>query len=122
MFFFIYYYIKLCSLLFCRRLFRFFFSLNSFCHGDFIYFINGYAFIILYLSYEKVCSHIFLHSSLALFPLLCANIYRVVIPKTLRYSLGIRIDALFAELIELISEAQFELKERRAEIIGKAVN
>jgi hypothetical protein len=43
------------------------------------------------------------------------------IPKTLRYSLGIRIDALFAELIELTSEAQFELKERRAEIIGRAV-
>lgn len=43
------------------------------------------------------------------------------IPKTLRYSLGIRIDALFAELIELTSEAQFELKEKRVEIIGKAV-
>jgi len=43
------------------------------------------------------------------------------IPKTLRYSLGIRIDVLFAELIELTSEAQFELKERRVEIIGRAV-
>ena len=28
---------------------------------------------------------------------------------------------MFAELIELTSEAQFELKERRVEIIGKAV-
>lgn len=38
-----------------------------------------------------------------------------------RYSLGVKIDALFVDIIELVSLAQFSLKEKRAEIISKAI-
>lgn len=43
------------------------------------------------------------------------------IPKILRYSMGVRIDNLFAETIELISEATFSSKEKREPLIIKAI-
>ena len=43
------------------------------------------------------------------------------IPKMRRYSLGIRIDALFAELFESITTAQFSLRPERPPIITKAI-
>ncbi len=43
------------------------------------------------------------------------------IAKTLRYSLGVRIDQLFAEVISLTAEAQFSIKDIRQEIIRKAI-
>lgn len=43
------------------------------------------------------------------------------IPKMRRYSLGIRVDNLFAEIIENTSEAQFSPVEERARIITKAI-
>lgn len=38
-----------------------------------------------------------------------------------RYSLGIKIDVLFADIIELVAIAQFSTKEKRADIISKAI-
>jgi hypothetical protein len=38
-----------------------------------------------------------------------------------RYSLGIKIDSLFADIIELTSMAQFSPKEQRTAIISKAI-
>lgn len=43
------------------------------------------------------------------------------IPKMRRYSLGIKIDTLLSEVIELISTAQFSKKEDRLPIIGHAI-
>ena len=43
------------------------------------------------------------------------------IPKMRRYSLGVKIDILFVDIIELVSLAQFSLKEKRTEIISKAI-
>lgn len=39
-----------------------------------------------------------------------------------RYSLGIKIDTLFADIIELISMAQFSPKEERENILTKAIS
>ena len=38
-----------------------------------------------------------------------------------RYSLGVKIDSLFADIIELVSIAQFSEKEKRPDIISKAI-
>ena len=43
------------------------------------------------------------------------------VPKTLRYSLGIKIDALFAEVVESIALAQFSKGKDRLEYIEKAI-
>ena len=38
-----------------------------------------------------------------------------------RYSLGIKIDSLFADIIELVSMAQFSPKEQRVNILSRAI-
>jgi hypothetical protein len=43
------------------------------------------------------------------------------IPKSLRYSLGIRIDGIFAEVLETIAFAQFSLGEERAQYLARAI-
>lgn len=43
------------------------------------------------------------------------------IPKTLRYSLALRIEGLFAEMLECISLAYFSSQEYRGAYIGKAI-
>src|SRR3989344_4710384 len=43
------------------------------------------------------------------------------IPKMRRYSLGIKIDSLFADIIELISMAQFSAKEERPQTLARAI-
>jgi hypothetical protein len=44
------------------------------------------------------------------------------IPKIHRYSLGVKIDRLFADIIELVSLAQFSTnKETRDILLGKAI-
>ena len=43
------------------------------------------------------------------------------IPKIHRYSLGIKIDTLFSDVIELVSMAQFSAQEYRTGIITKAI-
>ena len=43
------------------------------------------------------------------------------VPKSLRYSLGVRIDSLFADLIVLVSTAQFAVREERAVHITRAI-
>lgn len=43
------------------------------------------------------------------------------IPKVLRYSLGARIDGLFAEVIEIISSAYFSTREERGGRIERAI-
>lgn len=43
------------------------------------------------------------------------------IPKMRRYSVGVKIDLLFADLIELISTAQFSNQENRPAIISQAI-
>lgn len=43
------------------------------------------------------------------------------VPKSLRYSLGIRIDSLFADLVAAVSGAQFIARERRPERIASAI-
>lgn len=42
------------------------------------------------------------------------------IPKMLRYSMGVRIDSLFAQMIELISEAMFVAEDQRLSLIRRA--
>ena len=42
------------------------------------------------------------------------------IPKMLRHSMGVRIDSLFAEIIELIYVAMFAPAEKKIHIISKA--
>ena len=44
------------------------------------------------------------------------------IPKMRRYSLGVKIDCLFADIIELVSMAQFSAKENRPGFITKAIS
>lgn len=39
------------------------------------------------------------------------------IPKMLRYSMGVRIDSLFAQIIELVSEAIFVSEEQRLPLV-----
>ncbi|OHA93467.1 MAG: hypothetical protein A2W51_00940 [Candidatus Zambryskibacteria bacterium RIFCSPHIGHO2_02_39_10] len=43
------------------------------------------------------------------------------IPKIRRYSLGVKIDILFSDIIELVSLAQFSSKELRRETLQKAI-
>jgi len=43
------------------------------------------------------------------------------IPKIRRYSLGVKIDCIFSDLIELVSMAQFSIQEDRAVILTKAI-
>ena len=43
------------------------------------------------------------------------------IPKIRRYSLGIKIDKLFSDVVELVSLAQFSTKENREVILQKAI-
>ncbi len=43
------------------------------------------------------------------------------IPKIHRYSLGVKIDCLFSDIIELSSMAQFSVQEERTEILIKAI-
>lgn len=43
------------------------------------------------------------------------------IPKMTRYSLGIKIDSLFSDLIALVAEAQFAQKNKRHEILMEAI-
>src|SRR3989344_5770754 len=43
------------------------------------------------------------------------------IPKMRRYSLGVKIDIIFSDIIELVSLAQFSSKESRKFILEKAV-
>lgn len=38
-----------------------------------------------------------------------------------RYSLGVKIDCLFSDIIELVSMAQFSVQESRTEILIKAI-
>lgn len=47
--------------------------------------------------------------------------YMIGISKSLRYSLAIEIDHLFARLIGLVAEAQFSPKEIRSDIIYQAI-
>ena len=49
------------------------------------------------------------------------EIFSKHIPKTLRYSLGIRIDSVFAEIIETVALAQFSALPERAEYLRKAI-
>lgn len=44
------------------------------------------------------------------------------IPKTLRYSIGIRIDNLFAEVLEEIALAQFSSAQERMMYLTKAIS
>ncbi|MDO8575167.1 MAG: four helix bundle protein [bacterium] len=44
------------------------------------------------------------------------------IPKIHRYSMGVRIDGLFAEIIELISSAIYSPVEKKESFILKAIN
>lgn len=44
------------------------------------------------------------------------------IPKMKRYSLGVKIDCLFSDLVELVSLAQFSSKENKPIIINKAIS
>ena len=43
------------------------------------------------------------------------------VPKSIRYSLGVRIDSLFAELVAVISGAQFAAKNERATRLSNAI-
>ena len=43
------------------------------------------------------------------------------IPKIHRYSLGIKIDTLFSDIIELVSMAQFSVIENRQKILAQAI-
>jgi hypothetical protein len=43
------------------------------------------------------------------------------IPKMLRYSLGVRIDALFAEIVELTATVQFSPERERSAILGRTI-
>lgn len=43
------------------------------------------------------------------------------IPKMRRYSLGIKIDSIFTDIIELVSMAQFSPKEERQKILSRAI-
>ena len=43
------------------------------------------------------------------------------IPKMRRYSLGVKIDIAFSDLIELVSIAQFSTGARRVEALTKAI-
>lgn len=43
------------------------------------------------------------------------------IPKMRRYSLGIKIDSLFVDIIEFVSMAQFSPKEERQKILSHAI-
>ena len=43
------------------------------------------------------------------------------VPKSLRYSLGVRVDGLFAELIASVSAAQFAAKEERSARIQRCI-
>lgn len=42
------------------------------------------------------------------------------IPKMLRYSMGVKIDSLFAQIIELVSEAMFVSEEQRLPLVRRA--
>lgn len=42
------------------------------------------------------------------------------VPKMLRYSMGVRIDSLFAQMIELVSEAMFVSEEQRLPLVRRA--
>ena len=44
------------------------------------------------------------------------------IPKMKRYSLGVKIDCLFSDLVELVSLAQFSAKENRTAFITRAIS
>ena len=50
------------------------------------------------------------------------NIITRHIPKMRRYSLGVKIDQLFADIIELVSMAQFSSEERRPVFIIHAIS
>ncbi len=43
------------------------------------------------------------------------------IPKIHRYSLGLKIDCLFSDIVELVSMAQFSTQEERTGILIKAI-
>jgi len=43
------------------------------------------------------------------------------IPKIRRYSLGVKIDSIFSDIIELVSMAQFSTETHRTEILIKAI-
>ncbi|OGJ01215.1 hypothetical protein A3G53_03645 [Candidatus Nomurabacteria bacterium RIFCSPLOWO2_12_FULL_44_11] len=43
------------------------------------------------------------------------------IPKIRRYSLGVKIDCLFSDIIEFVSMAQFSAGEQRGEILTQAI-
>jgi hypothetical protein len=43
------------------------------------------------------------------------------IPKIRRYSLGVKIDSIFSDVIELVSMAQFSAPEERTEILIRAI-
>jgi len=49
------------------------------------------------------------------------KIFTQNVNKTLRYSIGIRIDSLYAELVEIISSAQFSQADGRLSQVEKAV-
>lgn len=49
------------------------------------------------------------------------GIFRKDIPKSLRYSLGIRIDTVFAEVLEITALAQFAPYEERATLLARAI-
>ena len=49
-----------------------------------------------------------------------SNIIRHI-PKIHRYSLGIKIDTIFSDIIELVSMAQFSVIEDRQKILAKAI-
>jgi hypothetical protein len=42
------------------------------------------------------------------------------VPKMLRYSMGVRIDTLFAQIIELVSEAMFVSDEQKLPLVRRA--
>lgn len=43
------------------------------------------------------------------------------IPKSLRYSLGVRIDATFAEVLEEVALAQFSASDERGQHLARAI-
>lgn len=43
------------------------------------------------------------------------------IPKTARYTLGEKIDAVFADTIELVFVASYAPKEQKAQVLGRAI-
>ena len=44
------------------------------------------------------------------------------IPKIHRYSLGLNIEKLFADLVQLVATAQFSPKEKRPNLISEAIS